>query len=1120
MDLAKLKVADLKAELAARNLDTKGVKAVLLERLKEAIERETNAAATSVDPSGQQQYLAQQQQQHQQQQLLLQQQQLQAQQQQHAQQQLLAQQQQLQQQQQQNVAVAEQQPLPQEQTIEDLSMSSKRVDTPVRRRSTRRSMTRSPSPPNSSADNPHASLMGSARKRGRSRSMTKSPSPQRLTSEAPCLESVQEEEPEPVSAAPEQRLASVEQPAASTEPKMDDSSSTAPVVEAPPAPSAQPEPAPATATAPSAMEVEESETDAPSAEPAKEENVAPAEAPAETTDGSAAEQAAPSETKDDEKKTTTEESAKPAESSEAAKPAAASSAGGETGSNSKSKAGPTKAEKKQSGQQQAQNNVVEFVSEEVEPQLSAEAEKTFTLSWYDSDLNLAIDDKDLLSAKPLSDGIFGLVWAGVRAGRGVTGGKVLYEVLVVDELQPATKSPLVPDGETPTAEMRIGWSTATEGKRQLGETDHSFGYSSCGKKVVGGNFEEYGKPYGKGDVVGVYLDLDVTPCCMQFTVNRVRQGTAFEFEKDSLDGKALFPHVYAKNLSFKVNFGTVEDGLPLVEKKKAPAVEPATEKSGSEEASSNKDTTTDGEKASTEEAKVEGDDAPKEELAPDNSAKKEAEKQDEDIKMEEAEKEAESADEQPAEKVPFDEAYTFLNRFMEENGDCVVEGLKGPSARDSCELVMMIGLPGSGKTTWVQNYLKENADTSFTLLSIDSLLENMKVEGKAREPSNTPQWQKVVEQLSRNMARLIEIACKRRRHILIDQTNVFASEQKRRLKGFGGFKTRRAIAVIPNLEEYKRRYEQKVAKYGAEVPETTLNTMKANIFVPTLEQKWYTEIVFAELPETEAQETLKKMNEEGRKLLPPRRNRANQANRQKHNNNNNNNSNSNANSNYTSRWNHNRPQGGGGQQYGKNRYGNNSGGGGGYGNRYGNKSNDSVGQYGGGHHRGGAGDYRSGNGYGRRDDHHRGGNYGSGGNRYDSWNRNSGGGGYYNERGYSNRGYNQQQDHSTNRYDARRRDRRGYNNSSNWNAQGGQQQWNNSYQKSGNSDSWYLWWQSNLNNLLAANGGNADGSAAASSSSSSAATAHQWNQYGGASGHQSSSSYGHYNAKGSGGSMG
>lgn len=42
MDIAKLeklKVVELKAELQARNLDTKGVKAVLIERLKDAIEK-------------------------------------------------------------------------------------------------------------------------------------------------------------------------------------------------------------------------------------------------------------------------------------------------------------------------------------------------------------------------------------------------------------------------------------------------------------------------------------------------------------------------------------------------------------------------------------------------------------------------------------------------------------------------------------------------------------------------------------------------------------------------------------------------------------------------------------------------------------------------------------------------------------------------------------------------------------------------------------------------------------------------------------------------------------------------------------------------------------------------
>lgn len=47
--------------------------------------------------------------------------------------------------------------------------------------------------------------------------------------------------------------------------------------------------------------------------------------------------------------------------------------------------------------------------------------------------------------------------------------------------------------------------------------------------------------------------------------------------------------------------------------------------------------------------------------------------------------------------------------------------------RDECEMVMMIGLPGCGKTTWVNKYLEEHSDKKFDVLGLNTLTEKMKV---------------------------------------------------------------------------------------------------------------------------------------------------------------------------------------------------------------------------------------------------------------------------------------------------------------------------------------------------------------------------------------------------------
>lgn len=45
---------------------------------------------------------------------------------------------------------------------------------------------------------------------------------------------------------------------------------------------------------------------------------------------------------------------------------------------------------------------------------------------------------------------------------------------------------------------------------------------------------------------------------------------------------------------------------------------------------------------------------------------------------------------------------------------------------------MMVGLPGVGKTTWVRQYLREHPQEQWTLLSTDTILAAMKVNGVPR----------------------------------------------------------------------------------------------------------------------------------------------------------------------------------------------------------------------------------------------------------------------------------------------------------------------------------------------------------------------------------------------------
>lgn len=201
-----------------------------------------------------------------------------------------------------------------------------------------------------------------------------------------------------------------------------------------------------------------------------------------------------------------------------------------------------------------------FTAAEDEPELRTDGVR---LSWIDSDIYLKLDAPDCLSVTPLNHTHLSLAYGGVRGTHGVRSGRVCYEVHNSGVQKPNGGGGSVGNDEQYPLDLRVGWSVGDSGL-QLGESPLSFAYSSAGKKATNNVFEKYGVHLLRNDVIGVYLDLESEPCRIEYTVNGLSKGVAFEFQLADLGGRALFPHVSSKSVTFQCNFGALEGEQMLV----------------------------------------------------------------------------------------------------------------------------------------------------------------------------------------------------------------------------------------------------------------------------------------------------------------------------------------------------------------------------------------------------------------------------------------------------------------------------------------------------------------------------------------------------------------------------
>nr|KAG5714719.1 hypothetical protein BaRGS_000207 [Batillaria attramentaria] len=176
-----------------------------------------------------------------------------------------------------------------------------------------------------------------------------------------------------------------------------------------------------------------------------------------------------------------------------------------------------------------------------------------------------------------------------------------------------------------------------------------------------------------------------------------------------------------------------------------------------------------------------------------------------------------------------------------------VRGMRAPERKSDCEMIMIVGLPGVGKTTWGINMQKSHPEKRYNIIGTDTLIDKMRVMGLPRKRNYHGRWEVLIDKATKCLNKLFQIGGRRKRNYILDQTNVYASARRRKMKFFNGF-YKVAAVVQPEDIEMQRRSHKRTVEDGKMVPESAVLEMKANFTIPEERENLFDRIDFVELP--------------------------------------------------------------------------------------------------------------------------------------------------------------------------------------------------------------------------------------------------------------------------------
>ncbi|XP_066438104.1 heterogeneous nuclear ribonucleoprotein U-like protein 1 isoform X2 [Eleutherodactylus coqui] len=196
-----------------------------------------------------------------------------------------------------------------------------------------------------------------------------------------------------------------------------------------------------------------------------------------------------------------------------------------------------------------------------------------------------------------------------------------------------------------------------------------------------------------------------------------------------------------------------------------------------------------------------------------------------------------------------------------------IRGTEPPKNKAECEILMMVGLPGAGKTTWAVKHAAANPGKKYNILGTNAIMEKMRVMGLRRQRNYAGRWDVLIQQATKCLNQLIQIAARKKRNYILDQTNVYATAQRRKMRPFDGFH-RKAVIICPTDDDLRDRIVKRTDEEGKDVPDHAVLEMKANFSLPE-PGDFLEEVIYIELQKEEAEKLISLYNDEGKKAGQP-----------------------------------------------------------------------------------------------------------------------------------------------------------------------------------------------------------------------------------------------------------